>query len=180
VMPGAACPRQRHLPACQPSPRRMGAPLKPAKSAPAWSSSDGLGGEGTEAGLSGVHNRYVVYNVDSAIRSGNRTAGPGDPRSRWEEIEARFGWTLRRRQLLDGLAEGLALLADAGCTLVWVNGSFVAAKDEPGDFDCVWSTAGVDRATLQRWTPELLDFSNTVRLRGPASEASSSPTSSRP
>jgi len=62
--------------------------------------------------------------------------------------------------LLDGLAEGLALLADAGCTRVWLNGSFVTAKDEPGDFDCVWAPAGVDRAGLQRTAPELLDLSD--------------------
>lgn len=85
---------------------------------------------------------------------------PGEHEAGWDEIEARFGWTLRRRQLLDGLAEGLALLAGAGCNRVWVNGSFVTTKDEPGDFDCVWSTEGVDRAALQSSAPELLDLSN--------------------
>jgi hypothetical protein len=30
----------------------------------------------------------------------------------WEEVVDRFGWNRRRRQLLDGLAEALALLAD--------------------------------------------------------------------
>lgn len=31
-----------------------------------------------------------------------------------------------------------------GCRRVWVNGSFVTAKDEPGDFDACWDTDGVD------------------------------------
>jgi hypothetical protein len=49
----------------------------------------------------------------------------------------------RRRQLIDGLTEGLSVLAESGCQQVWLNGSFVTSKEEPGDFDCVWDTAGV-------------------------------------
>lgn len=84
---------------------------------------------------------------------------PGEHRAGWDEIKARFGWTARRRQLLDGLEEGMAILGEAGCAQVWVNGSFVTAKDEPGDFDCVWSPAGVDRAVIEDRGPELLDLS---------------------
>jgi hypothetical protein len=43
---------------------------------------------------------------------------------------------------------------------VWINGSFVTAKDEPGDFDCVWSPVGVDRMLLEEIGPELLDLSH--------------------
>jgi len=43
---------------------------------------------------------------------------------------------------------------------VWLNGSFVTAKEEPGDFDCVWSTAGVDRVRLESLGPELVDLSD--------------------
>jgi hypothetical protein len=31
---------------------------------------------------------------------------------------------------------------------VWLNGSFVTAKDEPGDFDAVWDPTGVDTDRL--------------------------------
>ena len=48
------------------------------------------------------------------------------------------GWTERGRRLLDGLADAVALLTAAGCRRVWLNGSFVTAKDEPGDFDACW------------------------------------------
>lgn len=34
---------------------------------------------------------------------------------------ARFGWTARRRQLLDGLAEAIELLATAGCRRLWLD-----------------------------------------------------------
>lgn len=62
----------------------------------------------------------------------------------WGELVERFGWNERRRALLDGLAEALELLAAVGCRRVWLNGSFVTAKDEPGDFDACWDTDGVD------------------------------------
>ena len=69
----------------------------------------------------------------------------------------RFGWTERRRRLLDGLAEAIELLAEAGCRRVWLNGSFLTAKDEPGYFDACWDTDEVD---LDAHDPVLLDLSN--------------------
>lgn len=50
--------------------------------------------------------------------------------------------------LLDGLAEALDLLSEAGCRRVWVNGSFVTAKQMPGDFDACWDPDGVDLDAL--------------------------------
>lgn len=75
----------------------------------------------------------------------------------WDEVVDRFGWTARRRQLLDGLADAIGVLAAAGCTRIWLNGSFVTAKDEPADFDACWETAGVD---LDRLDPVLIDMSD--------------------
>lgn len=75
----------------------------------------------------------------------------------WQEVVERFGWTPRRRQLLDGLAEAVELLSKAGCRRLWLNGSFVTAKDEPADFDACWATDGVDLDALD---PVLLDLSD--------------------
>ncbi len=72
----------------------------------------------------------------------------GEHAASWEEIVDRFGWTPRRRQLLDGLADAIDLLGAAGCQRVWLNGSFVTAKDEPADFDACWDTDGVDLDAL--------------------------------
>jgi len=76
--------------------------------------------------------------------------------SSWEEVVQRFGWNPRRRRLLDGLAEASGLLAEVGCKRLWLNGSFVTAKDEPGDFDACWDTDSVD---LDAIDPVLLDLS---------------------
>ena len=74
----------------------------------------------------------------------------------WDEIVQRFGWNQRRRRLLDGLAEAIELLAEAGCRRLWLNGSFVTVKDEPGDFDACWDVESVD---LDAIDPVLLDLS---------------------
>jgi hypothetical protein len=72
----------------------------------------------------------------------------GEHGATWSEVVERFGWSPWRRRLLDGLAESLDLLADAGCRRVWLNGSFVTAKEEPDDFDAVWDPADVDDDAL--------------------------------
>lgn len=85
---------------------------------------------------------------------------PGEHEATWTEIYERFGWNARRTDLLAGLRAGLEILAAAGCERVWLNGSFVTTKDEPGDFDCAWAPAGVDRVVLLDLGPELLDLSD--------------------
>lgn len=50
----------------------------------------------------------------------------------------------------------MGLLASAGCRRIWLNGSFVTSKDQPGDFDACWDTTDVDLDVLD---PVLMDFS---------------------
>ena len=80
----------------------------------------------------------------------------GEHPATWQELVERFGWKPRRRQLLDGLADAIEVLAAAGCRTLWLNGSFVTDKEEPADFDACWDTDGVDLDTLD---PVLLDLS---------------------
>ena len=82
---------------------------------------------------------------------------PGGHVASWDEVVERFGWTERRRRLLDRLADAIELLTKAGCRQIWVNGSFVTAKNEPGDFDACRETDDVDLDALD---PMLLDLSN--------------------
>jgi hypothetical protein len=80
----------------------------------------------------------------------------GEHPGTWEEVVDRFGWNQHRRRLLDGLADGLAALTQGGCQRVWLNGSFVTAKELPADFDACWDPAGVDLNALDA---VLLDLS---------------------
>jgi hypothetical protein len=49
---------------------------------------------------------------------------------------------------LHGLAQAALSLREAGCTRLYVDGSFVTSKEEPGDFDACWDEDGVDRGRL--------------------------------
>jgi hypothetical protein len=82
---------------------------------------------------------------------------PGIHEATWDEVAARFGSNPRRLKLLAGLKRALDSLRAAGCRRAYVNGSFVTAKEDPGDFDVCWEASGVDPGALD---PALLDFSN--------------------
>ena len=75
----------------------------------------------------------------------------------WKEFEKRFGTNARRKELLAGLKRAIVILRKAGCRAIFVDGSFVTAKELPGDFDACWSVEEVDPDLLD---PVLLDFSN--------------------
>ena len=70
---------------------------------------------------------------------------------------ARYGYTPHRLALLAGLKAALDALRIAGCRRVYIDGSFVSAKQVPGDFDGCWEVAGVDPSLLD---PVLLTFDN--------------------
>ncbi len=69
----------------------------------------------------------------------------------------RYAITDRRAELLDGLRDAVESLRTAGCTRVYLDGSFVTEKEIPGDFDACWEVSGVDPGLLD---PVLLDFSD--------------------
>lgn len=73
------------------------------------------------------------------------------------DFESRFGWTPQRRTLLTGIRALFGALQKAGCRSVYIDGSFVTAKEVPGDFDACWSVEGVDADLID---PVLLNFDN--------------------
>jgi hypothetical protein len=100
-------------------------------------------------------NTIVVLMVPNFTATGNLP--PGVHWASWEEFALRFGVNSHRKKLVEGLRQALRSLAEAGCRTVYVDGSFVTAKDLPGDFDACWEPDGVDGDRLD---PVLLDFSN--------------------
>ena len=85
---------------------------------------------------------------------------PGVHDASWGEIVATFGWTARRRELLDGLKSALEPIREAGCARIYINGSFVTDKGEPGDIDVAWEPAGVDVDRLLELEPVFGEFAD--------------------
>ena len=56
---------------------------------------------------------------------------------------------------MTGLRAALGNLKGAGCRTVYINGSFVASKDLPNDYDACWEEDGVEPEALD---PVLLTF----------------------
>lgn len=98
--------------------------------------------------LHGVEHNYNVVSVPIPPFTPDGLLPPGVHSATWEEFSERFGSTHRRKELLLGLQEALTCLARAGCSRVYIDGSFVTAKLYPGDFDACWDIAGVDISSL--------------------------------
>jgi hypothetical protein len=80
---------------------------------------------------------------------------PGVHWATWQELADRFGKTPHRRRFLAGLKAALDSEREAGCRTVYIDGSFVTAKQVPNDFDACWDIDGVDPGLLD---PILLIF----------------------
>ena len=85
---------------------------------------------------------------------------PGIHTVTWAELESRCGSNPHRRRLLSGLRKAAEVLQAAGCRTVYVDGSFVTAKDVPSDFDGCWDRTGMSLLILQAADPVLLTFAN--------------------
>jgi hypothetical protein len=73
------------------------------------------------------------------------------------EILKRFGTNAHRLQLLTGFQNAVVAFAAAGCTALFLDGSFVTAKEFPADYDACWDVVGVIAALLD---PVFLNFDN--------------------
>jgi hypothetical protein len=85
---------------------------------------------------------------------------PGIHDATMEEIERRFATNETRKTLFEGFRRGVRSLHLAGCTIVFLDGSFVTEKERPGDFDVCWEPTGV---VLSKLDPVFLDFSDKRR-----------------
>lgn len=75
----------------------------------------------------------------------------------WNEIEVTFGNSPKRKTLLEGLKRACLALRAAGVAHLYLDGSFVTAKRNPGDWDACYSGVGVDSSKMDS---VLLDFTN--------------------
>jgi hypothetical protein len=82
---------------------------------------------------------------------------PGIHVATFEDIEAIYATSKRRRDLFEGLITAALHLRIAGCTRIFLDGSYVTSKPRPGDYDACWDPTGVERRLLH---PAFSDFSN--------------------
>ena len=76
----------------------------------------------------------------------------------WEEFVDRFGTRPRRLRMIEGLKTAMEQLQSAGCQTIYIDGSFVTNKPNPGDFDACWDSDGVDINYLESIAPTLYKF----------------------
>jgi hypothetical protein len=80
---------------------------------------------------------------------------PGIHPATFAEVKVAYATNAQRRDLYEGLLIGSAVLAKAGCTTIYLDGSYVTGKPIPGDYDVAWEPAGVIKALLD---PVFFDF----------------------
>jgi hypothetical protein len=88
----------------------------------------------------------------------NGNLPPGIHFCTWSEFLERFGTTPRRLRLIEGLKTAMEQLQTVGCQTIYIDGSFVTEKLNPGDFDACWDENGVDFYSLQALAPTLYNF----------------------
>ncbi|MBD2604309.1 hypothetical protein H6G81_07120 [Scytonema hofmannii FACHB-248] len=88
----------------------------------------------------------------------NGNLPPGVHFCEWEEFQERFGINLTRQRMINGLELAMTQLKAAGCTKIYIDGSFVTNKLKPGDFDACWEDSGVDIDYLESIAPTLCNF----------------------
>jgi hypothetical protein len=88
--------------------------------------------------------------------STNGDLPPGVHFTTWRELADRLSFNPRRGRMLAGFRQACRELQKAGCRLVYLDGSFVTRKEQPGDFDACWDIHNVDDARLD---PVFWDFS---------------------
>lgn len=73
------------------------------------------------------------------------------------EVEERFATNKKRKQLFRGLTKACKALKAAGCSTIYLDGSYVTEKEFPSDYDVCWNPINVDEKKLD---PVFLDFLN--------------------
>jgi hypothetical protein len=107
--------------------------------------------------LTGFQHNDIVVSMIPAIDPSTGYLPAGVHSAAWADIAPCFGGNSHRAYLVAGLHMALANLAGAGCSTVFLDGSFVSEKDFPNDYDGAWEPHGVNPALID---PILLDFTN--------------------
>lgn len=92
----------------------------------------------------------------------NNNLPPGMHDATMAEVQARFVHNEKRRQLFAGLVQVVSILKESNCPEVFLDGSFITAKELPNDYDLCYEPTGMAPAERLR---EFLEHSETRKER---------------
>lgn len=73
--------------------------------------------------------------------NGNLPVGTHD--ATLAEIKARFAYNDRRRQLFEAMEKVVLIFRSAKCPEMFLDGSYITSKLEPGGYDFCWEPTGI-------------------------------------
>ena len=82
---------------------------------------------------------------------------PGVHRAGLDDVKIAYATNAWRRDLFGGLVDAAARLRSAGCSTIYLDGSYVTGKPRPEDFDACWDPIGVNHGKLH---PVFFEFRN--------------------
>ncbi|OMC63331.1 hypothetical protein BK121_27805 [Paenibacillus odorifer] len=86
---------------------------------------------------------------------------PGIHNATWEEFKEKYDMNYTRRVQLKGLERAIKCFKSAGCTSIYIDGSFITDKKRPGDYDALYDLDEIDENLIDS---KLLDASIQGRL----------------
>lgn len=78
----------------------------------------------------------------------NKNLPPGVHLTTWEEFKIRYGINFTRNMQLDGLERAIEQFKKAGGTKIFIDGSFVTEKKNPGDYDALYDLEEIDENVI--------------------------------
>lgn len=75
---------------------------------------------------------------------------PGVHEATLDTVATTFATNAWRRRLFNGLVEAARLLRAAGCSTIYLDGSYVTGKPLPADFDACWDPFGINETVLDK------------------------------
>ncbi|MDR0395187.1 MAG: hypothetical protein LBH77_08535 [Tannerella sp.] len=90
---------------------------------------------------------------------------PGIHDMSWDEFSAQFSFSQKRRDLLIGLKKTIEILKQVNCPVIYIDGSFVSQKNNPGDWDaCIDCSTQVVTALFKVFP--FADIDEQIRIYG--------------
>jgi predicted nucleotidyltransferase len=81
----------------------------------------------------------------------------GDCEATWIEVQERFGYGDTRRRLCEQMSRFIQIARGCGFKTVYLFGSFISGKEQPGDIDLMWVYRG-EYGSLRPECQELLNY----------------------